>query len=583
MNIKAQLWVISLLFRYPKYLFLTTIGAIVDIVLFTTPAFFLGETIRILITGEPISSMANLILLFIAVVLVQITFFGIAAYFNEVLAHRITTDITYELYVKLQSRSLTYLDQFDIGQIMARATNDTRQLNIGLSPAYRLIVQSFLQFFVILALLQLYAPDMIIIITIYVLISIGLISIYSTQLFPKQRKILEDFEHLSVISNETFTGIQELKSYTAEKHFISLFSRFSREHSNSIYKRGKLQAFYYPVLLYWSILGVFGIYGIFSVTQGTMAIEKFTGAFATLLMMRFLVEASSWFITESIAAAAASNRLYKMIFEDDKEDKTVEFGQVEFDPEQFEIEFKNVWFRYNELEERWALKNISFSVKKNETVVLIGPPGSGKSTINKLLLRLYKPTKGEILVNGRNIFDYNKSFNNHISAIEQNPFLFSDSIEFNLKFAKPDATEEELQNAIAIAQAQFVNDLPQKLTTTIGDRGVKLSGGEKQRLAIARALLLDPAILIMDDASSALDARTEMLIQESIASLLKERTSIITTHRLSVITKSDKILVIEDGSIVAQGTHEHLIQTSKSYRRLFEHQYDLPPLEDQST
>ena len=328
-------------------------------------------------------------------------------------------------------------------------------------------------------------------------------------------------------------------------------------------------------------MSTISILGILWMSQGSLSIANFAGAFSAVLMFRFLSEAFNWAFTEFVAASAASRRLYKIIFED-KEELVSENSVINpldtFDQENMKIEFKDVGFRYDNSDQKYVLKNLNFTINPNETVVLIGPPGSGKSSINKLLLRLYKPTEGEILVGEKNIFDYDSSYQDNISAIEQNPFLFSDTIEFNVKFGKPSASREEIEQTLNIAQAQFVFSLPDKLQTEIGDRGVKLSGGEKQRLAIARALLLNPKILIMDDASSALDAQTEMKIQESISSVLKERTSIITTHRLSVIAKADNIILLEHGEIVAQGTHKKLITTSIPYRKLFEKQYELPPL-----
>lgn len=578
MDLKAEIWILKYIAKYPKYTLLTIIGSLVDIVLFTLPAYFVAELIRLLTEGN-FSFGISLIGLYLLVGFIQSLFFGIAAYFNEVLAHRITTDMTLELYVNLQSRSLSYLDKFDIGQIMASATNDTRQVNIGLSPAIRVIVQAFIQVIVISLLLNYYESRFLTFFGVYFIGFLLLNFWYARKVFPVQDLLLEDFENISVIANETFNGVQELKSYISENHFIGLFRNASQHHAQTLYKKGKIQAFYYPTLWFWMMMAVIASFGIFWMMDGSLTLSSFSGSFSAMLFFKFLSEAFNWAFTETISAAAASRRLYKINFEDRemKEDRTD--NVIKFDEKNMDIEFKNVSFRYNNSDVKWILKNLSFTIAKNETVVLIGPPGSGKSSINKLLLRLYEPNTGQILLNGKNIFDYDDSYQKNVSAIEQNPFLFSDTIEFNVTFGNPLASTEEVTRALEIAQAQFVYSLPEKLQSQIGDRGVKLSGGEKQRLAIARALLLNPRILIMDDASSALDAQTEMKIQESISSVLKERTSIITTHRLSVISKADKILLLEHGEIVAQGTHRQLIVTSPEYRKLFEKQYDLPPIQ----
>lgn len=577
MNIHPEAWIIKSILKYRKYTLLTIIGAIVDITLFTMPAFFVASVIQAL-TEKNYNFAFLLVGIYLLVGIVQSLFFAMAGYYNEVLAHRVTTDMTQELYEALQGRSLTYLDKFDIGQIMARATNDTRQINIGLSPAIRVLIQSFIQIGIIYWLLDLYAPRLIIFFTIYVIGWFLTNLWYARRIFPIEDQLLSDFEEISVVSNETFNGIQELKSYGSENHFIGLFKRTSQQHANSLYKKGKIEAFYFPTLWFWVMMAVIAVFGITWMTQGTLSIANFSGAFSAVLLFKFLSEAFNWAFTETVASSAAARRLYKIIYEEQEQKESEIEERHVFNPQNMKIEFKNVSFRYNNTDVKYILKNLNFEINPKETVVLIGPPGSGKSSINKLLLRLYRPTSGQILLGGKNIYDYDASYQQNFSSIEQNPFLFSDTIEFNVKFGHPDASDEEVQKVLDIAQAQFVNSLPNKLNTEIGDRGVKLSGGEKQRIAIARALLLNPKVLIMDDASSALDAETEMKIQESIASVLKERTSIITTHRLSVIAKADKLILLENGEIIAQGTHKELITTSIAYRKLFEKQYELPPL-----
>ena len=548
-----------------------------DIVFFTLPALFVAAVIQYL-TIHDYNQAITVIGIYLVIGFIQSVFFGTAAYYNEVLAHRITTDMTMSLYKSLQDRSLTYLDKFDIGQIMASATNDTRQVNIGLSPAIRVFIQSFLQAIVITSLLYIFEPRFIPFFGFY-LLGFFLINVwYAKRIFPPQNQLLKDFEDISVISNETFNGVQELKSYNSENHFIDLFRSASQQHSRTLYKKGKIQALYYPTLWFWMMMGVIASFGIYWMTQGSLSLANFSGSFSAVLMFKFLSEAFNWAFTELISASAAARRLHKIIFED--QEISIPINELHsFDSDNMDLEFRNVSFRYDTKDTKLILKNLNFTIAKNETVVLIGPPGSGKSSLNKLLLRLYHPTSGEILLNGKNIFDYDASYQKNVSAIEQNPFLFSDSVEFNVKFGHPEASHEDVENALTIAQAQFVFSLPDKLQAQIGDRGVKLSGGEKQRLAIARALIINPRILIMDDASSALDAQTEMKIQESISSVLKERTSIITTHRLSVISKADKIILLEGGEIMAMGSHRDLIVSSKEYRKLFEKQYKLPSLQ----
>jgi len=211
----------------------------------------------------------------------------------------------------------------------------------------------------------------------------------------------------------------------------------------------------------------------------------------------------------------------------------------------------------------------------------VGGPGSGKSTFTKLLLRLYDPVEGSVLVDDFMISEYeNFGLRSRMASIEQDVFLFSDTIRGNIAFGKSNASDEEIRRVAKLARAdKFIEEFTDGYETIVGERGVTLSGGQKQRIAIARALLMDPAVLIMDDASSALDSETEYEIQQAIKQLLKTRTSIIITHRLSIIAEADKVVVFEGGEIVAVGRHQALLKNSVQYRRLFESLYELPPLE----
>ncbi|MHA1982776.1 MAG: ABC transporter ATP-binding protein [Candidatus Hodarchaeales archaeon] len=577
---KAQLWVIKELLNYKKMLFITTLGALADIVLFSSPPIFLAGIIEELFGLQRLEIIALWIMIFIVVAIVQVTFFFLAAYYNEVLAHRITTDISADLYMTLQNRSLSYLDRFDIGEIMARASNDTRRLNIGLSPAYRLVIQIFLQIVVITLMLNYFEPRFVPLYFIMLPIFFLLVYLYLRKVYPIEVRLLTDFEKISVVSAESISGIKELKSYVAEKRFLDRFNSYSKIHSQTNYQQGKNEALYYPYLLFWFFVGLFAFTGIFWILDGSLTIAAFAGAIGSFLMFKFLSEALSWAAVASATAVASSNRLYKVIFEDESVlTQSPQSGNREFNPDNTKIEFRNVSFRYTE-DTPWALKNASFAINPGETAVIVGPPGSGKSTINKLIQRLYSPNEGTILIGEQNILEYNNdSFRKSVVSIEQEIFLFSTSVEENLRFGKLNATIDEIKQATRLAKAdKFIENLSEGYKSEIGERGVKLSGGEKQRIAIARAILLNPSILLMDDASSALDAKTEFEIQNAISTILGTRTSLITTHRLSIIAKASKVIVVDHGEIVAIGKHSELIETIPDYRKLFEKIYNLPSI-----
>ena len=297
-----------------------------------------------------------------------------------------------------------------------------------------------------------------------------------------------------------------------------------------------------------------------------------------LLLARAISNELHWTSWMTITMIAASKRVYDIIHSPDP--GAFEDGVIAYDGNPASVEFKNVFFRYDP-NEPYILKNISFRIEENQTAVIVGTPGSGKTTLTKLVQRLYLPTDGTIYVGDHDIRQYtNESLRKHIATVEQDIFLFNDTILENIRFGRPDATREEVIEVAKLAQAHdFIMELPQKYDNLVGEGGIKLSGGQAQRIAIARALLMDPTILIMDDGASALDTKTELRIQKAIEQVLKTRTTILTTHRLSIIAKADVILIFDGGKLVGEGDHTTLIRSNPFYRRLFEKHYELPPME----
>lgn len=572
-------WITSYLMRYKLMFFFTICGSIVEIMLFSSPSLILGTIIDLFIVQSAFRDIFHWILILLALVTSQALVFYIVATVNEFHAHRVTTDMTADLFQSLQDRSMMYHNQTSVGDMMARATGDTRTINIGISPAIRILTQIvtllIFSFFVLLAINW----RLTLVLAISYPVYAYLVYMYGKKLGPESIELRRLFGELSITANETFRGINEIKSYTAEQITHEKYARVSKEHAQHVLKFGKLSAFYPPSLLISVTLGITAVYGMYLIILGQLSFGDFVifvGMVSTVQFMSRNIRRISTMAVRMIAAAA---RLQEMMNDDFP---PLSFGTTKLDRITSAITFENVAFRYSE-DREWALQNINLILEKNKTYAIVGGPGSGKSTFIKLLLRLYDPQQGKISIDGISYPELSKeSLRQNIGSIEQDIYLFSDTIRNNIAFGKPQASLAEVQLAARYAQAEeFIETLENGYDTIIGERGITLSGGQKQRLAIARALLLNPAVLLMDDASSALDAETEFQIQSAIQNLLTTRTSIIITHRLSIISEVDSVIVFHKGKMVALGTHHDLLRTSSYYRRLFESMYELPPLEVQ--
>ena len=339
------------------------------------------------------------------------------------------------------------------------------------------------------------------------------------------------------------------------------------------------------MILYITIGTIFFVSIVF-IYQNTLTVGVLI---STNLLLITLIDPTNliwWATNDMMSGFAACSRLYTALFREYNEKRK---NIITRWPENFngKIEFKNVTFTYGNGEkgDPSVLKNLTFTIEPNQRTALVGPTGCGKTTIAKLLLLLYEPQEGIILLDGINIQDYPiEELRKHIGYVEQDIYLFSRTIYENISFGKPNATKEEVINVANLAQVnEFVQNFPDKYDTIVGERGTRLSGGEKQRVAIARAFLTDPKILILDDSVSAVDSETEEKIVRATENILKNRTTIIMTHRLHAIRTSDNIIMLKHGKIAAIGRHEALLQSSEDYRRIFGKHMSLPELKNEKT
>ncbi len=475
-------------------------------------------------------------------------------------------DIREELYVSLIGKSMTFHSLQPVGDTMARATNDVREINLMFNPGLNLVIGAGM--FLLSPIVASYTihPDLLLTPVVFTLIYFIMIWQYLRELSPITREVRESFGDLNSRLSEAIDGIETVKGMAREEEEISRFKKNAMRFRNAFVHQGKVEARFLPLLLLALANGTALFHSLTLMQQGVLQLGDVVAYFGLIQLFGFPVFTSLFAYSQVSLGIASAARILELINRETDLDQNISGSQAEM---KGAIEFENVTFRYED--DDAALSKVSFSIKPGETLAIVGQTGVGKTSLAKLVNRTYDVSEGRVLVDGRDVRDWNlETLRRGISIIEQDIFLFSRSIRENIAFGLPSASEEEIVSAANRAQAHdFILDFKDGYDTVIGERGVTLSGGQRQRLALARAFLTDPRILILDDSTSAIDSATEDKIQRAIYLASKGRTTIIITHRLSQIRWADLILVLHQGEIVAIGKHDELLKNSEAYRRIF--------------
>jgi ATP-binding cassette subfamily B protein len=484
----------------------------------------------------------------------------------EFCAQRIERNVRRELYASLLSKSMTFHNLQPVGDTMARATNDVREVNFLFSPGLNQVVGSlaFLIFPFISA--PKYHPSLMVIPGVFIVLFFIVLRVYMKGLAPITEEVRESFGELNIRLAESLDGIETVKGSSQEPGEIELFNRNMARYKNAVIAQGRKEARFLPLLLYGFALAAGCCMLLLLFQRGRIDIGAVVGYFGLLLMLDFPTYSSLWAYSRISLGLAGAKRILELMNRENNLDQNINgYSQ----PLRGEVEFREVTFAYAGGQP--VLEKISFKVQPGQTVAIVGQTGTGKTSLVRLINRTYDVSSGQVLVDGVDVRDWNlENLRRNISIIEQDIFLFSRSIAENIAFGKPDATREEIEAAARAAQAhEFILSFAEGYDTVIGERGVTLSGGQRQRLALARAFLTDPRILMLDDSTSAIDSATEDHIQRAIYAAAHGRTTFIITHRLSQIRWADLILVIRDGRLAASGSHEELLRSSEAYRRIF--------------
>jgi ATP-binding cassette, subfamily B, bacterial len=564
-------WVVSHLLRYWPYFVFFVVASVMASVLFSVVPRMIGLVFDLVLAGADPSRLLWLAFVLLGITVVRGLLDLGGSLTIETLAQRLERDARDELYLGLLGKSQTFHNRQRVGDIMARANNDVRQLNAMMNPGVALIfTDTLLGLIVPIVFIGFLDARLLVSPLAFVVVFVLAVRLYMRQLDPVSSALRRQFGVLNAGLNETITGIEVVKAVVQEDQERRKFRNDARAYRDYFVRQGLVQARYLPVLLVGIAITAAFAHGVWLVSMGELTTGELVAYVGLMGLLRFPAFISIFSFSLVQLGLAGASRILELLRTETELDENVDGHAA---PIAGEIVFEDVSFAYEGAPDgKMALRDISFRARPGQTVAVVGQTGSGKSTLTKLVNRAYDVTAGRILVDGVDLRDWNmESLRSQVSVIEQDVFLFSRSIEENIGFGLGDrATRATIVAAAKAAQAHdFIESFAEGYATVVGERGATLSGGQRQRIAIARALLTDPRVLILDDSTSAVDSATEDAIQRAINVVLEGRTTLMITHRLSQIRRADLVLVIHGGRLIDQGTHHELLGRCDLYARIF--------------
>tara|TARA_Y100001960_G_scaffold84861_1_gene90701 strand:- start:2562 stop:4295 length:1734 start_codon:yes stop_codon:yes gene_type:complete len=499
---------------------------------------------------------------------------GVLSYGQTYLAESLSQFVSYDLrnrfYDHVQHQSFAFHDSYHTGNLMSRAITDVENIrmfiNMGLVRA-----PYFVGLFLIVAAILLTSDWKLGLLSISFM---PIVALYTSSVRLKMRalwlQVQEKMAELSTILQENFSGMRVVKSFASESHEESKFAYKNREVQDIYVKAERLRASSTSFMLF-SFLVAIGLilwYGGRQVINGSMTAGDLAEFIFYLQILAMPVRMAGWLVNSYARAASAGERMFE-ILDSESPVKETRNARVMQRPKGHVV-FENVSFTYDG--ERNVLHNLNISARPGEIIALLGGPGSGKTSLINLLPRFYDPTYGRILVDGTDIQEYTlKSIRENVGVVQQDVFLFTTTLRENVAYGREDSDESAIRRATDIAQmTSYIDSLEEGFETFVGERGSTLSGGQRQRMSIARAVLLDPPILVLDDSTSSVDAQTEDDIRMAMESVMEGRTTFVIANRLSTVHKADRIIVLEGGEIVEEGTHTQLLHKSGHYKEIYD-------------
>ncbi len=563
----AMRWILSHIIRHWGIIVILLIGALGNAALAAVVPVLVGDAFNAMLQPLPDTGVLLPLALLIGGTQVLRGVLQLGRNFGaELLGQRLEREIRDELYISLLGKSMTFHNLQPVGDTMARATNDVREVNLMFNPGLNLVIGSF--FFLVMPIIAAprYHPSLVITPVLFMAAYFIALAFYLKNLAPVSDEARASFGQMNTHLSESLDGVETVKGAAQEDAEVEKFVVNAKRVRGAFVKQGDMEARFIAFLLYGIAIAAGLTHALILFRYGLLNTGEVIAYFGLLRMLDFPTFTSTWAYTQVSMGLAGARRILELINRQSDLDQNAAGYSGAM---RGEIEFRNVTFAYPDGSA--VLENVSFKVKPGQTVAIVGQTGAGKTSLVKLVNRAYDITGGQILIDGVDARDWNlAALRSQISMIEQDIFLFSRSISDNIAFGKPGATQEVVQAAAQAAQAHdFIQAFDKSYETVIGERGVTLSGGQRQRLALARAFLTDPRILILDDSTSAIDSATEDKIQRAIFAAAKGRTTLLITHRLSQIRWADLIIVLRKGKIAAIGTHDDLMKTSEAYSRIF--------------